>query len=106
MNTINTFPSSPDIPEVGARGRMHVGSDVYPVTCTYVSLSGKSVRFKVDEFKAGPGHDYHGVQKWEFEENPHAREERADWSPKRQRYQKDGCSLFFTGWDAYQDPSF
>lgn len=95
------------IPKVGDRGRRHVGSDVYPITCTRVSKTGRIVHYKQDNFSAGPGHDYFGTQNWVFEENPkNALEQRADWSDTWQCYQVKGCgSVFFDGWMAYQDPS-
>lgn len=98
---------TPNKPKPGDRGRYHVGSDCYPITCISVTPKGREVKFRSESFKAGEGHDYYGTQVWECYENPDGAIHAAHWSEKRQRYQLNGCgSIFFDGWHARQDPSF
>lgn len=96
-----------NIPKVGDKGRWHVGSDIYPVTCIKVSKNGHKVTFRQEIFYPDVGHDYYGDQKWRFMENPKGTISTAYWSAKRKRYLVDGfLGVYFEGWCARQDPGF
>jgi hypothetical protein len=94
-------------PEVGTKGRYSIGSDTYPITIISVSKSGKTIQARVENFKAGPGHDFFGVQNWIIEENPNGRIETFTWHPSNQSYRQNGYGwVLFNGWYAKQDPSY
>src|SRR5689334_8344879 len=93
-----------------------VGSDRYAATVTRVSESGKTIWFTDDEYKAAEGHEYYGVQKYEYTSVPEeewvnpmgetkSNVKSARWSAKRNCYVYFGRGLS-RGRHARQDPSF
>lgn len=98
---------SPAIIKVGDGVTEIVGSDRYAGTVTYVSPSGKTIRFTRDIATAnGPTHDreqhdysYESVP--ETGSNTHL----ARWSAKRERFVYFGRGLV-AGRHQYRDPSF
>lgn len=97
-------------PAVGTKGYFCVGSDTYPVTLISATKSGKTVKFRRENFVGDVenGHEYYGIQKWIITENPNGFIETARWNEKRQRYLVSGrMGVYFTGeWYAHHDPHF
>lgn len=113
---IGTARLSPETIKVGDGVTEHVGSDRYAGTVTYVSPSGKTIRFTHDQAKMKPGHTIHTQQEYDYT----SVEERtwedqvfgtrtnamtARWSAKRERFVYGGRGLS-SGRHQHQDPSF
>lgn len=107
---------SPETVKVGDGVTEGVGSDRYAGTVTWVSESGKTIRFTHDNYKAKPGSDYYGHQDYEYESvepqtgvNPmgesFTNERQARWSEKRKGFVTFGRTLS-AGRHTYFDPHF
>lgn len=94
--------------EIGQHGSYGVGSDAYPCTVVEVSPSGHRVVVEIDDFRAGPGHDYYGQQVWVFERRVGG--ERVVFTRRRNgSYIVKGSTfggLSLRGWFAAQDPHY
>lgn len=129
MSTETTQSLSPETVKVGDGLTMRSGSDRYAGTVTWVSKSGKSIRFTLDGSKAKQGHGlYDASQQYEYTS-------REEWSRcivheggcdlkqpdcylntnvHTARWNADSCRFFpkgsksalATGRHAYRDPSF
>lgn len=95
-----------------------IGSDRRAGTVTYVSPSGKTIRFTHDDAQMKPGHSIHSAngQEYDFTSEPERTWEdpfrgtqtnarTARWSPKRQRFLVNGYAIG-KGRRHYYDPSF
>ena len=113
MNQTQTeSPLRPGVVKVGDGVTAHVGSDRYAGTVTYVSASGKTIRYTHDTAKPnGPIHDREQYD-YSYESNPEVTQEHvlpdngygearwtttnvntAKWSEKRQRFMDHGTPL-------------
>lgn len=105
MTSTTTSAALSNAPAVGTRASYAVGSDRYPCTVVAVSRSGHRVTVRdVNVTVWTPFPDSRGV---EFEDNGKGR---VTVYTRRQdgTYREVGSRgrLAFTGWKAYQDPSF
>lgn len=95
-------------PAINQHGSFNVGSDTNPCTVVEVSKSGHRVTVEVDDFRAGPGHDYYGQQNWVCERRVGGA--RKVFTRRASgHYVAVGCKysvLSTDGWFAYRDPSF
>ena len=125
---LNTHPLTPDTVKVGDGVTERVGSDRYGSTVTYVSPTGKTLRYTHDKATAAEGHEYYGLQKYDHtsvEERSYCQMHGEDcdqkqddcwvrtnahtakWSPKRGVFVPVGAKSALTpGRRTYSDPSF
>ncbi len=100
------------LPEVGMPATLCIGSDRYPGTVIEVRSDGKKIVVQTDEFKAGPGHEYFGNQKWitvRNENGPTTKfslRKNGRWLPEGDDLHSRGTYLSLGHASAYQDPSF
>ena len=118
MSKTQTQPLSPETIKVGDGVTERVGSDRYACTVTYVSPSGKTIRFTHDKTTATPASNYYGQQDYTYESQPERTVEvapgvtstnirTARWSAKRERFvPTGGLAGLIGGRDSYRDPSF
>lgn len=117
MSTETQQVLRPETVKVGDGVTEHIGSDRYAGTVTYVSPSGKTIRFTHDEATPnGPVHDreqydysYQSVPEKTWEQpygmGPATNAKTARWSEKRQRYMVHGRGVS-AGRHHFYDPHF
>ncbi len=113
-----TEPLSPETVKVGDGVTEGIGSDRYAGTVTYVSPSGKTIRFTQDAYRATEGSDYYGTQKYSYtstpvvvgedwDGKPNTNERTARWNARAQRFKMNGgYGSVSAGRNTYFDPSF
>lgn len=109
---------NPKTVKVGDGVTERIGSDSRACTVTYVSPSGKTIRFTHDEYEAKPRSDYYGEQEYEYSsveeqsyEHPvfgkQSNARKAMWNEERQRFVPVGSKAGLgVGRRTYFDPSF
>lgn len=91
--------------KVGDGITLCVGSDRYAGTVSYVSPSGKTIRWQRDNVVADGPIAYTESQSYTYTPNPEAGEGSARWSEARGRYMDHGTPMS-AGRHQHRDPSF
>lgn len=93
--------------QVGTEATLHIGSDSYPYIVEEIRRKGNQIVLREMSFKAAPGSEFYGNQKWIVEYNPNGKVITVNWSRKFKCYLYERrMSVSFGVARAYQDPSF